>query len=74
MYGAARDYGNNYAGGPQAARLCNLGPARYRGYCFEGVGTILGALHRNGAERRAACAAVTPRRYLSDCLRGAAVT
>jgi hypothetical protein len=74
MYGAARDYGNNYAGGPEAARLCNRGPARYRGYCFEGVGTILGALHRYGGERRAACAAVTPRRYLADCLRGAAVT
>jgi cbb3-type cytochrome c oxidase subunit III len=74
MYGAARDYGNNYAGGPQAASLCNLGPARYRGYCFEGVGTILGTLHRYDAQRRAACAAVTPRRYLSDCLRGAAVT
>ena len=34
LYGAARDYGNNYAGGPQAARLCNRAPARYRGYCF----------------------------------------
>ena len=74
MYGAARDYGNNYAGGPQAARLCNLGPVRYRGYCFVGVGTILGALHRYGEQRRAACAAVTPKRYLSDCLRGANVT
>ena len=31
LYGAARDYGNNYAGGAEAARLCNLaprGPAR----------------------------------------------
>jgi Cytochrome C oxidase, cbb3-type, subunit III len=74
MYGAARDYGNNYAGGPQAARLCNLGPARYRGRCFEGVGTILGALHRYGEQRRAACAAISPRRYLADCLSGAAVT
>ena len=74
MFGAARDYANNYAGGPQAAGLCNLGPARYRGRCFEGVGTILGALHRFGPERRAACAAVTPRRYRADCLRGAAVT
>ncbi|MDQ2981713.1 MAG: cytochrome c [Actinomycetota bacterium] len=74
LYGAARDYGNNYAGGPQAARLCNLAPARYRGYCFEGVGTILGALHRLGPERRAACNAVTPSRYRSDCYRGAAIT
>jgi hypothetical protein len=74
MYGAARDYGNNYAGGPQAARFCNLGPARYRGRCFEGVGTILGALHRYGAERRGACDAVTPRRYRRDCYRGAGAT
>jgi len=74
MYGAARDYGNNYAGGEQASRLCNLGPARYRGYCFEGVGTILGAMHPLGTERRDACAEVTPRKYRRDCYRGAAVT
>ena len=74
LYGASRDYGNNYAGGPQAARLCNLSPARYRARCFEGVGTILGALHRLGNERRAACNAVTPSRYRSDCYRGAAIT
>jgi mono/diheme cytochrome c family protein len=74
IYGAARDYGNNYAGGPQAARLCNVSPARYRGRCFEGVGTILGALHRLGPERRAACKAVTPARYRVDCDRGAAIS
>jgi hypothetical protein len=74
LYGAARDYGNNYAGGPEAARLCNLAPARYRGYCFEGVGTILGTLHRLGSERRAACNAITPYRYRGDCYRGAAIT
>ncbi len=74
LYGASRDYGNNYAGGPQAARLCNLSPARYRAYCFNGVGTILGALHRLGNERRAACNAVAPPRYRGDCYRGAAIT
>ncbi len=74
LYGAARDYGNNYAGGSEAARLCNLAPARYRGHCFEGIGTILGALHRLGTERRAACNAVTPSRYRGDCYRGAAIT
>ena len=74
LYGASRDYANNYAGGKEAAHLCNLSPKHHRGYCFEGVGTILGAIHRLGADRRAACAAVTPRRYLADCLRGAAVT
>jgi hypothetical protein len=74
LYGAARDYGNNYAGGSEAARLCNRAPARHRGHCFEGVGTILGALHRLGSERRTACNAVTPSRYRADCYRGAAIT
>ena len=74
IYGAARDWGNNYAGGPEASRLCDAAPARYRGRCFEGVGTILGALHRLGRERKAACDAVTPKRYRRDCYRGAAIT
>jgi cytochrome c553 len=73
LYGAARDYANNYAGGKEAAHLCNLAPARYRGYCFNGVGTILGAIHREGADRRRACDEVTPRRYRADCYSGAAV-
>jgi len=73
MYGAARDYANNYAGGKEAAHLCTLGPARFRARCYEGIGTILGALHSLGSERRAACAQITPRRYRRDCLRGAAV-
>jgi cytochrome c553 len=74
IYGAARDYGNNYAGGKQATRICDAAPARYRGRCYDGLGTILGALHRYSAERKAACDAVTPKRYRRDCYRGAAVT
>jgi hypothetical protein len=73
LYGAARDYGNNYAGGKQAVRLCVATPARYRGRCYEGIGTILGALNRFGQQRRDACRAVTPARYMRACLRGAAV-
>jgi cytochrome c553 len=73
FYAAARDYANNYAGGKEAAVMCKLTPDRYRARCFEGIGTILAALHRYGPQRRAACASVTPRRYLRDCLRGAAV-
>jgi hypothetical protein len=72
LYGVARDYANNYAGGEQAAVLCNLSPARYRARCFEGIGTILGAINRYGAQRRSACNAVTPKRYRADCYRGAA--
>ena len=67
-------YGNNYAGGPQAVRLCTSAPATYRPRCYEGIGTILGSLHRYGDERRAACNAVTPKRYRPDCYRGAAIT
>jgi hypothetical protein len=73
LYGASRDYANNYAGGTQAAVLCNVSPLQYRGYCFEGVGTILGAIHRLGTDRKAACDDVTPKRYRADCYRGAAV-
>jgi cytochrome c553 len=74
IYGAARDWGNNYAGGPEASRLCAASPTRYRGRCFEGIGTILGALHRLGSERTAACNAITPKRYRHDCYRGAAIS
>jgi hypothetical protein len=73
IFGAARDYANNYAGGPQATRLCTQAPASYRSRCYQGVGTILGSLHRTGPERRAACNLVTPSRYRRDCYSGAAV-
>jgi cytochrome c553 len=73
LYGASRDYANNYAGGKEAAVLCNESPAKYRGYCYEGIGTILGAIHRLGPDRQAACEQVTPRKYMRNCLRGAAV-
>jgi cytochrome c553 len=74
MYGAARDYGNNYAGGPEGSRLCTAAPVRYRSRCFEGIGTILGSLHPLASQRTAACDAVTPKRFRRDCYRGAAVT
>ena len=60
--------------GKQAAVLCNVSPVRYRPRCFEGIGTILGAIHRLGPDRKAACNEVTPARYRADCYRGAAVT
>jgi cytochrome c553 len=74
IYGAARDYANNYAGGPRSTRLCVAAATRFRGRCYEGIGTILGSLHRYGRERRAACDAITPRPYRADCYRGAAIT
>jgi cytochrome c553 len=74
MYGAARDYGNYYAGGARATELCRAAPARFRGRCYEGLGTILGALHRDPAKRRAACDEIAPGHYRRDCYAGAAVT
>jgi hypothetical protein len=74
LYGASRDYANNYAGGKEAAVLCNQSPKRYRGKCYEGIGTILGSINRYTAQRKSACNAVTPKRYRADCYRGAAVT
>ena len=73
IYGAARDYGNNYAGGKEASDFCKLADATYRGRCYEGIGTILGALNTFEKERRAACAEAVPKRYQRDCLKGAAV-
>ena len=52
----------------------NTGLDRFRARCYEGIGTILGAMHRYGAERRAACNNATPMRYRADCYRGAAIT
>jgi hypothetical protein len=74
VYGAARDYANNYAGGVKSTRFCASAPARFRARCYEGIGTILGAMHRYGSERRAACNKATPSRYHADCYRGAAIT
>ena len=72
LYGAARDFANNYARGTEAARLCDAAPARYRSYCFYGVGSILGTLNATAPARTAACRAAT-RLYLRACLRGAGV-
>ena len=71
IYGAVRDIANNDAAGTRAAQLCKrVGPA-VRPNCYRGIGTILGALHTYGPERRRACAVVTPTRYRADCEQGA---
>ena len=42
IYGVARDFANNDAGGTRAADFCNLQRAgTLRGFCFYAVGTIL---------------------------------
>jgi cytochrome c553 len=70
IYGAARDIVSNDAGPKRAIPLCEGAQAAARGYCFEGIGTILGGLHAYRDERRAACRKVTTH-YFEDCARGA---
>ena len=73
MDGASWDFANNYAGGKQSVALCNAAPRRFKGRCFEGLGTIVSSIHGPVAERRASCRSLVPRRYLRNCLLGAAV-
>lgn len=73
IYGAARDIVSNDAGPKRAIPLCNGAPAASRGYCYEGIGTILGGLHAYRDERRAACRAVTTQ-YFQQCTVGAVAT
>ena len=73
IFGAARDFGNNYAADPRSLAICAATPARYKARCYEGLGTIIGALHRDEAGRRAGCAKGIPKQYVTACLRGAAV-
>jgi mono/diheme cytochrome c family protein len=70
LYGAARDFANDYANGTRASQLCKIAPARYRSYCFFGVGSILGTLNATSPSRRKACRTATTA-YFRSCLRGA---
>jgi len=73
VYGVVRDMTANYAGGRQAAGFCRIVDAKLKGYCYQGLGTILGSLRPTTAGRRAACARFSPRPFLDACLRGAGV-
>ncbi len=73
IYGASRDYANNYAGSPQSVSVCTASPKTWKARCYEGTGTILGALHRSTEDRTAACQAIVPKPYVRACLKGAAV-
>jgi hypothetical protein len=73
IYGAVRDMTSNYAGGRQASVLCRQVESGLKAYCYDGIGTILGTLEPDASGRQAACAAVTPGRFLAACLRGAGV-
>ena len=72
IYGAARDVTYNDAGPRRSKVLCDSAPEALRAYCWEGIGTILGALNRYAEEKQAACRKVTTT-YYAACTRGANV-
>jgi hypothetical protein len=53
--------------------LCNTAPPATRGYCWVGIGSILGTLDADPAKRKARCDEATTE-YRPDCYRGAGVT
>jgi mono/diheme cytochrome c family protein len=71
IYGAARDIANTDAGAGRATPFCEQVPSAMRGYCFYGVGSILGGFHVYGKQRRASCEAAVPKEYWRDCFAGA---
>jgi hypothetical protein len=70
IYGAARDITSNDASPRRAKGLCEAAAAKFRAYCFEGIGTIVGGFHADRKARRAACRALTMQ-YFQNCARGA---
>jgi mono/diheme cytochrome c family protein len=71
IFGASRDIMNNNSSDPRGEQLCKIVKAKFRSYCFYGLGTILGTQHSTPVAKREACAAHARGRDLSDCLEGA---
>jgi hypothetical protein len=72
IYAAAKDMAYTDVSPRRAKVLCNTAPTATRGYCWEGIGGILGSLDADTAKRKARCDQAT-RKYRLDCYRGAAV-
>jgi hypothetical protein len=73
IYGAVRDMTSYFAGVKQPSGLCAIVGAAYKGYCYQGIGTIVGTLKGDTPGRTAMCKAASPPRFLDACLRGAGV-
>jgi mono/diheme cytochrome c family protein len=68
LFGASRDLTAQDFGPNRAAKLCRASPQDARGYCFYGIGTILGSFGVQGVS--ATCRRVSGA-YGAACLRGA---
>ncbi len=71
LYGAVRDLASFDSRGERAARLCSLVASRFKAQCYNGIGTILGTLYAQPAQKRAACKRLAPKAYRESCVAGA---
>jgi mono/diheme cytochrome c family protein len=71
IYGAVRDVMNNNAEDPNGKAFCEAVKAEFRGYCYYGLGTILGTQHADSEGKRQACEQWAKGEDLTQCLDGA---
>jgi cytochrome c553 len=74
VYSAAKDMVYTDVSPRRAKGLCNTAPAGMRGYCWEGIGSILGSFDREMPKRKASCDKATViKAHRISCYRGAGV-
>jgi mono/diheme cytochrome c family protein len=71
IYGAVRDVMNNNSQDPNGKAFCEVVKPEFRGYCFYGLGTILGTQHADVEGKRQACEQWAKGEDLVQCLDGA---
>jgi mono/diheme cytochrome c family protein len=71
IYGAVRDVMNNNAQDPNGKAFCEVVKPQFRGYCYYGLGTILGTQHADAEGKRQACEQWAKGEDLVQCLDGA---
>jgi cytochrome c553 len=71
IYGAVRDVMNNNSQDPNGKAFCEAVQAQFRGYCYYGLGTILGTQHADAEGKRQACEQWAKDEDLVQCLDGA---
>jgi len=71
IFGAVRAMVGNYAGGEEAAVICDGTARALRARCYLVLGSVLGSLSSTAAEREADCTALTAvRSHVAACIEG----
>jgi mono/diheme cytochrome c family protein len=74
IYAAAEDMTYTDVSPRRAKVLCTTAPAATRGYCWTGIGSILGSFSSDYGKRKASCDQATENKaYREACYRGAGV-